>query len=32
MWVKLGFFGFKSALIPVLSIAADEERRALVLH
>ena len=32
IWVKLGFFGFKSVLIPVQSIAADEERRALVLH
>src|ERR671911_1238481 len=24
IWVKLGFFGFKSALIPVQSIAADK--------
>jgi hypothetical protein len=32
VWVKLGIFGIKSALIPVQSVAADEERRALVLH
>ena len=32
IWVKMGFFGFRSALIPVQSVAADEERRALVLH
>jgi hypothetical protein len=30
--VKLGFFGFKSILIPVLSVATDEERRTLLLQ
>jgi hypothetical protein len=30
--VKMGFFGFKTVLIPVQSVAADEERRALVLQ
>jgi hypothetical protein len=30
--VKMGFFGFKTVLIPVQAIAADEERRALVLQ
>jgi hypothetical protein len=29
--VKMGFFGFKTALIPVQAVAVDEERRALVL-
>ena len=28
--VKLGFFGFKTALIPVQGVLTDEERRALV--
>jgi hypothetical protein len=32
IWVRLGFFGFKTVLIPVQSIVADEERRALVLQ
>jgi hypothetical protein len=30
--VKMGFFGFKTVLIPVQAVAADEERRALVLQ
>ena len=30
--VKMGFFGLKTVLIPVQAIAADEERRALVLQ
>ncbi len=30
--VRLGFFGFKTALIPVQWVAADEKRRALVLQ
>ena len=30
--VKLGFFGFKTALIPVQGVLTDEERRALVLQ
>jgi len=30
--VKTGLFGFKTVLIPVQSVAADEERRALVLQ
>ncbi len=30
--VKMGFFGFKSILIPVLSVATDEERRTLLLQ
>jgi hypothetical protein len=30
--VKLGFFGFKTALIPVQVVLIDEERRALVLQ
>jgi len=30
--VKMGFFGFKTVLIPVQSVAVDEERRALVLQ
>jgi hypothetical protein len=30
--VKMGFFGFKTVLIPVQSVAADKERRALVLQ
>jgi hypothetical protein len=30
--VKIGYFGFKSILIPVLSVATDEERRTLLLQ
>ena len=30
--VKIGYFGFKSILIPVLSVATDEERRSLLLQ
>ena len=30
--VKWGFLGFKTLLLPVQSVAADEERRTLVLH
>ena len=30
--VKTGLFGFKAILIPVQTVAADEERRALVLQ
>jgi len=30
--VKIGFFGFNSVLIPVQSVATDEERRALLLQ
>ena len=30
--VKMGLFGFKTVLIPVQTVAADEQRRALVLH
>ena len=30
--VKMGFFGIKTFLIPVQAIAADEERRTLVLQ
>ena len=30
--VKLGFFGFKTALIPVQGVLTDEGRRALVLQ
>jgi hypothetical protein len=30
--VKIGYFGFKSILIPVQSVAADEERRSLLLQ
>ena len=30
--VKMGLFGFKTVLIPVQTVAADEERRALVLQ
>ena len=30
--VKMGFFRLKTVLIPVQAIAADEERRALVLQ
>ncbi len=30
--VKMGLFGFKTVLIPVQAVAADEERRALVLQ
>jgi hypothetical protein len=30
--VKTGIFGFKTVLIPVQTVAADEQRRALVLH
>ena len=29
---KMGFLGLKTVLIPVQAIAADEERRALVLQ
>jgi len=28
----MGYFGFKSILIPVLSVATDEERRTLLLQ
>jgi PRC-barrel domain len=30
--VKMGLFGSKTVLIPVQTVAADEERRALVLQ
>ena len=30
--VKMGLFGFKTILIPVQAVAADEERRSLVLQ
>jgi hypothetical protein len=30
--VKMGLFGLKTVLIPVQSVAVDEERRALVLQ
>jgi hypothetical protein len=30
--VKAGLFGFKTILIPVQTVTADEERRALVLQ
>jgi hypothetical protein len=30
--VKMGFLGFKSVLIPVQSVATDEERRTLLLQ
>jgi hypothetical protein len=30
--VKMGLFRFKSVLLPVQSVAADEERRILVLQ
>lgn len=30
--VKLGIFGLKSVLIPVLSVAADEARQTLTLE
>ena len=30
--VKIGYFGFKSILIPVLSVATDEEQRTLLLQ
>ena len=30
--VKMGLFGLKTVLIPVQAVAADEERRALVLQ
>ena len=30
--LKLGFFGFKTALIPVQGVLTDEEQRALVLQ
>ena len=30
--VKMGLFGLKSVLLPVQSVAVDEERRALVLQ
>ncbi len=30
--VKMGLLGFKTVLIPVQAVAADEERRALVLQ
>jgi hypothetical protein len=30
--VKMGLFGIKTVLIPVQTVAADEERRALVLQ
>jgi hypothetical protein len=30
--VKMGLFGFKTVLIPVQAIAADEEQRTLVLQ
>ena len=30
--VKMGFFGFKTVLLPVQSVAEDEERRALLLQ
>jgi hypothetical protein len=30
--VKMGLFGFKTVLVPVQAVAADEEQRALVLQ
>jgi hypothetical protein len=30
--VKMGLFGFKTVLVPVQEVAADEKRRALVLQ
>lgn len=30
--VKVGLFGFKTVLLPVQSVVADEERRALFLQ
>ncbi len=30
--VKMGLFGFKTALIPVQTVTVDEKRRALVLQ
>ncbi len=30
--VRTGLFGFKTVLIPVQTVAADEDRRALVLQ
>ncbi len=30
--VKVGFFGFKTVLVPVQTAAVDEQRRALVLQ
>ncbi len=30
--LKMGLFGIKTVLIPVQAVAADEERRALVLQ
>ena len=30
--VKMGLFGFKTVLVPVQTVTADEERRALVLQ
>jgi hypothetical protein len=30
--VRVGFFGFKSILLPVQNVAADEQRRILVLQ
>lgn len=30
--VKMGLFGFKTVLVPVQVVAADKERRALVLQ
>jgi hypothetical protein len=30
--VKMGLFGFKTVLVPVQAVAADEKRRALVLQ
>ena len=30
--VMMGFFGFKSVLLPVQNVAVDEQRRILVLQ
>jgi hypothetical protein len=30
--VKMGLFGFRTVLIPVQAVAADEERRSLMLQ
>ena len=30
--VRMGFFGFKSVLLPVQNVAVDEQRRILVLQ
>ena len=30
--VSVGFFGFKSVLLPVQDVAVDEQRRILVLQ